>query len=74
MLSTLAAETGGGGYIVRTVADGASEQELRSDVEFLNKLWQEIQEREKTCTAGTLVHGDLSLVMRTMRDQVDIDI
>jgi ribonuclease G len=74
LLGKLAEEMGGGGYIVRTVADGASEQELRSDVEFLNKLWQEIQEREKTCTAGSLVHGDLNLVMRTMRDQVDIDI
>ena len=64
----------GGGYIVRTVADGVSEHELRADVEFLLKLWEEIQERSNTCGPGTLVHGDLSLVMRTMRDQVDIDI
>ncbi len=74
LLVTLSEELGTGGYIVRTVADGVSEQELRADVEFLHKLWEEIQEREKTCSPGTLVHGDLSLVMRTMRDQVDIDI
>jgi len=74
LLTTLSEELGTGGYIVRTVADGVSEQELRADVEFLRKLWEEIQEREKTCGPGTLVHGDLSLVMRTMRDQVDIDI
>ena len=64
----------GGGYIVRTVADGVSEHELRADVEFLHKLWEEIQERSNSCGPGMLVHGDLSLVMRTMRDQVDIDI
>jgi ribonuclease G len=74
LLGELSEEMGGGGYIVRTVADGVSDQELRADVEFLHKLWQEIQEREKTSSAGALVHGDLSLVMRTMRDQVDIDI
>jgi ribonuclease G len=74
LLGTLAEEMGGGGYIVRTVADGISDQELRSDVAFLHKLWQEIQEREKICEPASLVHGDLSLVMRTMRDQVDVGI
>lgn len=74
LLSELSQETGGGGYIVRTVADGVSEKELRADVEFLHKQWEEIQERQKTSKAGMLVHGDLSLVMRTMRDHVDIDV
>ncbi|HEC19389.1 MAG TPA: ribonuclease G [Gammaproteobacteria bacterium] len=74
LVGRLAEEAGGGGFIVRTVADGASEQELRSDVEFLHKLWAEIQERSTTCPPASLVHGDLSLVMRTMRDQVDVGI
>ena len=69
-LSALAAEFGQGGYIVRTVAEAVSEQELRADMEFLHKLWAEIQERAKTTSPGNLVHEDLPLVMRTMRDQV----
>jgi ribonuclease G len=59
---------------VRTVAEGVSEQELRSDMEFLHKLWGEIQERARENPPGELIHGDLSLVMRTMRDQVDEDV
>ena len=74
LIGELSKEMGGGGYIVRTVADHISEQELRSDMAFLHKLWQEIQEREKDCQSGSLLHGDLSLVMRTMRDQVDGDV
>ncbi len=71
VLGTLAKELGGGGYIVRTVAEGVSEAELGADMTFLKKIWDEIQERAKDCAPGALVHGDLSLVMRTMRDQVD---
>jgi ribonuclease G len=73
-LQVLSQELGTGGYIVRTVAEGVSEQELRSDMEFLHKLWGEIQERARENPPGELIHGDLSLVMRTMRDQVDEDV
>ncbi|NOX76810.1 MAG: ribonuclease G [Gammaproteobacteria bacterium] len=59
-----------GGYIVRTVAEGISEQEIRADMVFLHKIWADIQEKAKTTQAGAMVHGDLSLVMRIMRDQV----
>jgi len=58
------------GYIVRTVADGVSETELSADVKFLHKLWSEVQERAKSESDGSLIHEDLRLVMRTMRDQV----
>lgn len=71
VVSALAEELGGGGYIVRTVAEGVSEKEIRADVAFLHKTWAEIQERASECDPGQLVYGDLSLVMRTMRDQVD---
>jgi ribonuclease G len=74
LLQALSQELGSGGYIVRTVAEGVSEQELRSDMEFLHKLWGEIQERAKDSPPGELIHGDLTLVMRTMRDQVDEDV
>ena len=74
LLSGLAEEFGQGGYIVRTVAEGVSEQELRLDMEFLHKSWSEIQERAKNTGQGVLVHEDLSLAMRTMRDQVNIGV
>lgn len=74
VVSELAEEMGAGGYIVRTVAEGVSDKEIRSDVAFLHKIWTEIQERAKTCSPGQLVHGDLSLAMRTMRDQVDVGV
>jgi ribonuclease G len=74
LLSGLVEEFGLGGYIVRTVAEGVSEQELRLDMEFLHKSWHEIQERSKQSGQGALVHEDLSLAMRTMRDQVDVDV
>ena len=74
LLSGLAEEFGQGGYIVRTVAEGVSEQELRLDMEFLHKSWLEIQERSKGTGSGFLVHEDLSLAMRTMRDQVNVGV
>lgn len=74
IVTSLSEEFGQGGYIVRTVAEGVSEQELRSDMEFLHKLWLELQERAKNSKPGTLVHEDLQLAMRTMRDQVDADV
>jgi ribonuclease G len=69
-LQGLCDEIGEGGYIVRTVAEGVTEQELRADMDFLHKMWAEIQERAATQEAASLVHEDLALVMRTMRDQV----
>lgn len=74
LVSAQAEELGKGGYIVRTVAEGISEEEIRADMVFLHKLWNEVQERAKTVAPGTLVHEDLPLVMRTMRDQVGIDV
>ncbi|MEO5573088.1 MAG: Rne/Rng family ribonuclease, partial [Gammaproteobacteria bacterium] len=59
-----------GGYILRTVADGVSAEDLHADMEFLQKLWRSIEERARVEPAGTLIHEDLPLVMRTMRDLV----
>lgn len=74
IVTSLSEEFGQGGYIVRTVAESVNEQELRADMEFLHKLWLELQERSKSSKPGTLVHEDLPLAMRTMRDQVDADV
>ncbi|HKK05894.1 MAG TPA: ribonuclease G [Gammaproteobacteria bacterium] len=70
LVRAAAPEFASGGYIVRTVAEGVSEEALRADMRFLHKLWSEIQERSGGEASGSLVHEDLPLVMRTMRDLV----
>ena len=57
-----------GGYIARTAAEGVSRVDLAADMVFVNRLWQSIQERLSTARAPTLVHEDLPLVLRTIRD------
>jgi ribonuclease G len=57
-----------GGFIVRTVAEGVDEAALYSDMQFLQKLWNAIKERSANAPEGSLIHEDLPLVMRTMRD------
>lgn len=59
-----------GGFIVRTAADSATEDELKLDIRFLNKVWQRVQGRVKCTTAPCLIHEDIPLAMRTMRDLV----
>lgn len=63
-----------GGYIVRTAAEGIDDEVIKSDIVFLQKLWQSILERSKSEPAGTLIHEDLHLAMRIMRDLTDADI
>ena len=59
----------GAGFIVRTVAEGVSRQELRDDMEFLIKLWHEIKRRSEGGTrAPVLLYSDLDLLLRTVRD------
>ncbi|WP_455365283.1 ribonuclease G [Kaarinaea lacus] len=70
LISKLGTEFQPSGYIVRTVAEAASDAELIADMRFLHKLWTEIQERIKSEPPGALIYEDLRLVMRTMRDQV----
>lgn len=59
-----------GGFIVRTAADGASEEELRADLRFLIHLWAEIKERADAGKAPSLIYHDLNLIERILRDQV----
>ncbi len=58
----------GYGYIVRTVSEGVKEDELRSDVEFLHVLWQDILKKRDQQPAPSLLHSDLSLSFRVVRD------
>lgn len=57
-----------GGVIVRTASEGASEEALRADIEYLDRLGKEIQKAyEKKKTAG-LVHAELDVELRALRD------
>lgn len=59
-----------GGFIVRTAAENASEDELRADLRFLISLWNEIKLRSESAKAPALIYHDLNLVERILRDQV----
>ncbi len=56
------------GYIVRTAAESVSEDLLLADMNFLYKLWQSIQERARIANAPDIVHEDLPLFIRTLRE------
>ena len=58
----------GCGYIVRTVSEGVKEEELRSDVDFLHVLWQDILAKREQKPAPSVLHTDLSLSFRVVRD------
>ena len=59
-----------GGFIVRTAAEGASEEDLRADLRFLIHLWDEIKTRSDNSKSPALIYHDLSLIERILRDQV----
>ena len=62
-----------GGFIIRTVAETATESELMADVRYLGKLWHDIHARGATSPAPTLLYEDLSLAQRVLRDIVHED-
>jgi Rne/Rng family ribonuclease len=62
--------TAGGGFIVRTAAESASEDDLRADIRFLINLWTEIKQRSDNAKAPALIYHDLNLIERILRDQV----
>jgi ribonuclease G len=63
----------GGGFIVRTAAGAATPEEVRADVEFLTKTWSEIKARSEQRKAPSLLHRDLNLVERILRDYITPD-
>jgi ribonuclease G len=70
LLTALMPHHGRGGYIVRTVGEGAALEALRADMLFLNKLWELIEARSRSAAPGTLVHEDLPLYLRILRDSL----
>jgi len=61
-----------GGYIVRTAARGAPLEALHADMLYLGRLWEHIQQRA-SARAGTLVHEELPLSVRMLRDELNAD-
>ena len=66
-------ENGHGGFIVRTAAQNAGEEELRADIRFLKGLWNDIKTRAEASKPPALIYHDLNVVERVLRDQVTSD-
>ncbi len=64
----------GAGYIVRTVSEGQDEAELKRDMDFLELLWQRILKKNEKLSAPSVLHYDLDLVFRTIRDLFTLDV
>jgi ribonuclease G len=62
------------GAIVRTVAEGSSEEAVSADLRYTLKLWDVVQQRCGLANVKTLVHEDLSLPLRVLRDLVTTDV
>jgi ribonuclease G len=73
-LQQLRAETGaGGGFIVRTAANGCPTEDLREDIQYLVRTWSDIRRRSEKAKSPAIVHRDLDLVQRILRDQISSD-
>jgi ribonuclease G len=63
-----------GGLIVRTACEGVTKREVHDDVRFLTRLWAKIAREAADATAPALIHADLDLVLRTVRDLFTSDV
>jgi len=59
---------GMGGYIVRTAGVGRSEQDIAADMQFLHELWEALKRRSEKAAAPAIIHRDLSVLLRLLRD------
>jgi len=64
----------GFGLIVRTEAEGRSETELRQDLDYLTRTWSEITAKNKKAHAPALLHADLGIILKTIRDLFGQDV
>ncbi|WP_153111204.1 ribonuclease G [Propionivibrio limicola] len=60
-----------GGFIVRTMAEGSTEEELANDIDYLRRIWRDIDAQTKTAAPPSLVYQELSLGLRVLRDLVN---
>ncbi len=70
LLETCRSENEVGGCIIRTAAEGVDETELLRDIKFLSKLWGSLLEHAESLQSGSIIHEDLPLSIRTLRDMV----
>ncbi|MDD5329114.1 MAG: ribonuclease G [Sulfuricella sp.] len=61
----------GGGFIIRTMAETASDSELAADMAYLRKQWSDISVKAKSAKPATLLYHDLNLALRVLRDFVN---
>ncbi len=62
-----------GGFIVRTAGQGRGEEEFKSDIQYLSALWADIRAKAEKRPAPTVIHRDLNLVQRLLRDHLSPD-
>jgi ribonuclease G len=72
-LTDLLGENPSGGYIIRTAACGLPTQEWQNDIDYLTRTWKNISDSAKRQPAPNLVHRDLTLAQRVLRDMVTLD-
>ncbi|HOJ44081.1 MAG TPA: Rne/Rng family ribonuclease, partial [Syntrophorhabdaceae bacterium] len=58
----------GFGLIARTASEGKTEEELRNDLNFLKRIWESIQEKARHTRAPSILHQDLGIIFRVIRD------
>jgi len=63
----------GEGLIIRTVGEDATEEEFRDDLAFLVDLWRDVQRRALDASPPQLIHEDLDLTLRSIRDLIQSD-
>ena len=62
------------GFIVRTASEGAQEEELKNDMDLLIRIWENIRHRNEAATAPSLIHSDLNMILRVIRDLMTADV
>lgn len=62
-----------GGFIIRTAAEGAPLEEIQSNYSYLIKLWENIQKKVKSAKSGDILHEDLPLFLRGLRDYINFE-
>ncbi|MFM8409005.1 MAG: ribonuclease E/G, partial [Alphaproteobacteria bacterium] len=63
-----------GGFIVRTVCEGVSKREILADMRFLSRLWAGVVKKAAPASAPALLHEDLDMVLRAIRDLFTTDV
>ncbi len=63
-----------GGFIIRTLAEGESDENFLADIDYLKKIWADLQERALSASPPSLLYQDLNLSLRVLRDLVNDEV